>query len=184
MRSPRLWPLLVASLVAIALLSPGVWRDRVANAGSLDSPEITSRIDIWGAALDGFEQRPLLGWGLNNFSELYASLERPGRGYLGSGAFDVPDTAHNLYLNTLAEQGLVGLAALIALGIGIVRLTRGLRGSPDRRVRALGWGLLGTAIVVAAHNVFDVTFPEPKTSVLVWTLLGVGAAAARIETRP
>ena len=183
-RSPRLWPLLVAGLVAIALLAPGVWRDRVANAGSLDSPEIASRIDIWGAALDGFEQRPVLGWGLNNFREVYVSLERPGRSYLGSGAFDVPDAAHNLYLNTLAEQGLVGIAALIALGIGILRMTGGLRGSPDRRIRALGWGLLGTTIVVAAHNVFDVTFVDPKTSVLVWTLLGVGAAAARIETRP
>jgi len=180
-RSPRLWPLLCAGLVAIALLSPGVWRDRVANAGSLDSPEIASRVDIWGAAVDGFEQRPLLGWGLNNFREVYVSLERPGRGYLGSGAFDVPDTAHNLYLNTLAEQGLVGLTALILLGFGVVRMTGRLRGSPDRRIRALGWGLLGTAIVVTAHNAFDVTFVDPKTSVLVWTLLGVGAAAARIE---
>ena len=182
-RSPRLWPLLCAGLVTMALLSPGVWRDRVAGAGSLDSPEIASRVEIWGAAIDGFAQRPVLGWGLNNFQEIYVSLERPGRGYLGSGAFDVPETAHNLYLNTLAEQGLVGLAALIVLGIGILRLTSTLRASPDPRVRALGWGLLGSAIVLTAHNAFDVTFVDPKTSVLVWTLFGVGAAAARIDTR-
>ena len=63
----------------------------------------------------------------------------------------------------------------------IVRMTGRLRGSPDRRIRSLGWGLLGATIVVAAHNAFDVTFVDPKTSVLVWTLLGVGAAAARID---
>ena len=183
-RSPRLWPVLCAGLVAIALLAPGVWRDRVAGAGSLSSPEIASRVDIWSAAVDGFAQRPVLGWGLNNFREVYVSLERPGRGYLGSGAFDVPETAHNLYLNTLAEQGLLGLAALIVLGIGILRMTVALRGSPDARIRALGWGLLGTLIVVAAHNAFDVTLVDPKTSVLIWTLLGVGAAAVAHRRHP
>src|SRR5215210_608232 len=180
LRSPRLWPLVAAGLTAIALLSPGVWRDRVAGAGSIDSPEIASRVEIWGAAVDAFGSRPIVGWGLDNFDDVYLSLERPGRGFLGAGAFDVPQTAHNLYLNTLVEQGLLGLAALIVLGIGVLQMTRQLRASPDPRTRALGWGLLGSAIVLAAHNVFDVTFTDPKTSVLVWSLLGVGAAAARI----
>lgn len=179
-RSPKAWPLLAAGLIAIALLSPGVWRDRIADAGSLQTPEIASRVDIWSAALDGFAQRPVLGWGVNNFKEVYVALERPGRGFLGAGAFDVPDTAHNLYLNTLAEQGLLGLAALAALAVALLGMTAELRRSEDARVRSLGWGLLGMTLVIGGHNAFDLTFSEPKTSVLIWTLIGVGAAAARL----
>ena len=32
-------------------------------------------------------------------------------------------------------------------------------------------------------NLFDVTFVDPKTSMLAWTLLGVGAALQRIDAR-
>ena len=68
-------------------------------------------------------ERPVLGWGLNNFDDLYLSLERPGRGFLGEGAVDVPDTAHNLYLNTLVEQAVsltmpaVGVLTALVAGV-------------------------------------------------------------------
>src|SRR5439155_1737395 len=74
LRNPRTWPVLAGALVLIALLAPGGWRGRVENAGSLQAPEIATRVDIWAAATDAFEQRPLLGWGLNNFPRAYVSL--------------------------------------------------------------------------------------------------------------
>ena len=177
--NPRTWPLVAGAVVAIALTAPGVWRDRIADAGSLETPEIATRLDIWTAALDAFEQRPLVGWGLDNFDVAYVALERSGRGFLGSGRFDVPPTAHNLYLNVGAEQGLLGLAALVVLGIAFLRMTSLLRRDPDARVRAMGAGLLGSGLVLALHNLFDVTFVDPKTSVLAWALIGVGAALAQ-----
>ena len=177
-RDPRTWPALAAGLMVIALLSPGAWQDRIAGAGSLKSPEIASRFDIWSAAVEAFQQRPFLGWGLDDFPSAYLALERPGRNFLGQGQFDLPPTAHNLYLNTAAEQGLVGLAALAVLMIAIVRMTSRLGRAVDVRDRALGQALLGVAIVLALHNLFDLTFLEPKTSMLVWALLGVGAARA------
>jgi putative inorganic carbon (HCO3(-)) transporter len=181
LRNPRSWPLLAAGLVAIALLAPGGWRERVENAGNLRAPEIATRVDIWTAATDAFEQRPLLGWGLNNFPTAYVSLERPGRSFLGNGQFDVPPTAHNLYLNVAAEQGLLGVAALLALGIALVRMTALLRRDADPRRRAMGVALLGVVLVLALHNLFDVTFVDPKTSALAWALFGVGAALVRPE---
>jgi putative inorganic carbon (HCO3(-)) transporter len=177
-RDPRTWPALAAGLTVIVLLSPGAWQDRIAGAGSLQTPEIASRVDIWSAAIEAFQQRPVLGWGLNDFPSAYLALERPGRNFLGQGQFDLPPTAHNLYLNTAAEQGLVGLVALALLGVGWLALTRRLRRRSDARDRALGTALLGVGIVLALHNLFDVTFVDPKTSTLVWALIGAGAARA------
>jgi putative inorganic carbon (HCO3(-)) transporter len=177
-RDPRTWPALAVGLTVIALLSPGAWQDRIAGAGSLDSPEIASRFDIWSAAVEAFGQKPVLGWGLDDFPSAYLALERPGRNFLGQGQFDLPPTAHNLYLNTAAEQGLIGLAALAVLMVAIVRMTSRLGRAGNARDRALGRALLGVGIVLALHNLFDLTFLEPKTSMLVWTLLGVGAARA------
>jgi putative inorganic carbon (HCO3(-)) transporter len=178
-RDPRSWPVLLVTAMIIAVLAPGTWRDRIAGAGSLQTPEIATRVDIWQAAVDAFQERPLVGWGLNDFPTAYLALERTGRDFLGTGHFDVPPTAHDLYLNVAAEQGLLGLAALLGLAIAIGRLILLLRRDQDPRRRGLGTALFGVALVLALHNLFDVTFVDPKTSTLVWALLGVGAAFAR-----
>ncbi|MEA2312352.1 MAG: hypothetical protein QOE28_2320, partial [Solirubrobacteraceae bacterium] len=111
----------------------------------------------------------------------YIALERPGRNFLGAGGFDVPPTAHNLYLNVAAEEGLVGLSALALLAIAFVQMTVRLRRSPFARARAMGLGLMGMGLALALHNLFDVTFTDPKSSVLCWSLFGVGAALTRAE---
>src|SRR5215212_1228553 len=106
-RDKRSWPLIVAGIVLITLLAPSVWRDRVAEVAKTDQPAIATRLDFWAASLDMFQAHPVAGVGLDSFSDAYQALERPGRSYLGGGVLVAPETAHNLYLNTLAEQGLI-----------------------------------------------------------------------------
>lgn len=182
-RSRRAWPLIAGAAVLVVLLAPAAWQDRVADVGSLDRPEIATRLDFWDAALAMFQASPLLGVGLNNFDVAYVGLERTGRSFLPGGALAAPETAHNLYLNTLAEQGLVGIAALGLLVLAAGRLALALRRSDDPRVRAFGLGLIGAGIALLVSNLFDVTFVDPKTSILAWTILGVGAAIQRIDVR-
>jgi putative inorganic carbon (hco3(-)) transporter len=182
-RNRRAWPLIAAAAVVVVLLAPAAWHDRVADAGSLDRPEIATRLDFWEAAVAMFQENPLLGVGLNNFDVAYVSLERTGRTFLPGSGLAAPETAHNLYLNTLAEQGLVGIAALGLLVVAVGRLALALRRSDDPRVRGFGLGLLGAGVALLFSNLFDVTFVDPKTSILVWTILGVGAALARIDAR-
>jgi O-antigen ligase len=182
-RSRRAWPLIAGAAVVVVLLAPAAWHDRVADVGRLDRPEIATRLDFWDAALSMFQGNPLLGVGLNNFDVAYVGLERTGRSFLPGTGLAAPETAHNLYLNTLAEQGLVGIAALALLVLAAGRLALALRRSDDPRVRAYGLGLLGAGIGLLVSNVFDVTFVDPKTSILAWTILGVGAALQRIDAR-
>ena len=182
-RSKRAWPAIAAAAVVVVLLAPSTWQDRVADAGRLDRPEIATRLDFWDAALSMFQAHPVLGVGLNSFDVAYVDLDTTGRTFLPGSGLAPPESAHNLYLNTLAEQGLVGIAALLLLILAAGRMVLALRRSSDPRIRNFGLGLLGAGIALLVSNLFDVTFVDPKTSMLVWTLLGVGAALQRIDAR-
>jgi O-antigen ligase len=182
-RSKRAWPAIAAAAVLVVLLAPSAWQDRVADAGRLDRPEIATRLDFWDAALSMFQAHPVLGVGLNSFDVAYVGLDTTGRSFLPGSGLAPPESAHNLYLNTLAEQGLVGIAALLLLVLAAGRMILALRRSADQRIRNFGLGLLGAGIAMLVSNLFDVTFVDPKTSILAWTLLGVGAALQRIDAR-
>ena len=182
-RSKRAWPAIAAAAVLVVLLAPSAWQDRVADAGRLDRPEIATRLDFWDAAFAMFQAQPVLGVGLNSFDVAYVDLDTTGRTFLPGSGLAPPESAHNLYLNTLAEQGLVGIAALFLLILAAGRMVLALRRSSDPRIRNFGLGLLGAGIALLVSNLFDVTFVDPKTSMLVWTLLGVGAALQRIDAR-
>ena len=182
-RSKRAWPAIAAAAVLVVLLAPAAWQDRVADAGRLDRPEIATRLDFWDAAVTMFQAHPVLGVGLNSFDVAYVELGTTGRSFLPGTGLAPPESAHSLYLNTLAEQGLVGIAALLLLILAAGRMVLALRRSADARVRGFGLGLLGAGILLLVSNLFDVTFVDPKTSMLAWTLLGVGAALQRIDAR-
>ena len=182
-RSKKAWPAIAAAAVLVVLLAPSAWQDRVADAGRLDRPEIATRLDFWDAALSMFQAHPVLGVGLNSFDVAYVGLDTTGRSFLPGSGLAAPESAHNLYLNTLAEQGLVGIAALLLLVLASGRMILTLRRSADSRIRSFGLGLLGAGIAMLVSNLFDVTFVDPKTSILAWTLLGVGAALQRIDAR-
>jgi O-antigen ligase len=66
------------------------------------------RLEFYKQAIEGFAERPILGWGIGSFS-VYAT----GR--------DTREYPHNLVLQVGMEQGVVGLAALAAFSIAVVR---------------------------------------------------------------
>jgi len=77
-----------------------------------------------------------------------------------------------------AEQGLIGLAAYLALLVlAFVRLLRGVRG-PGPMVARVAVVAAFTALV--AHSLMYAAFLEDP---LTWTLLGVGTALAVLPAR-
>ncbi len=77
-----------------------------------------TRLWTWGSAIKGWEERPLLGWGPENFGVVFDK-------YLDTRHF-VPDQhsetwfdrAHSVYFDYLAETGILGLLSF--LGIFVV----------------------------------------------------------------
>ena len=81
-----------------------------------------TRLDLYCDSLRLFKISPLVGVGLNNFKNTFYEVGLPCSGYQGV------HTAHNQYLNVLAEQGIFGfipfmgfVGYLIALGIRNIR---------------------------------------------------------------
>ena len=176
MRGWRLW--VVGPLVAlvVVLAAPNLVRERFATLTS-SSSEVATRVDIWRTALNVWESHPVIGVGLGGFPQAYAEARLPGKVFLPSTVFQPPPHAHDVFLQLLAEQGILGFIAFVAILVAAVRTTLRLRRSRDGPTRLLGSGLLAALIAFLVHNLFDVTFEDPQTGLYVFVLLGLIAAA-------
>ncbi len=126
----------LAGLAAgLLLLGLGLFWLQSSFAGRVGSTEF--RLVLWNVALTVFQQQPLTGVGPGNFSRALLRLNQA----------DLPRfqiaSAHNIYLNTAAELGLVGLLAgaylLFRLGQAWWRHWRQLT-TPLERLRLLACG--------------------------------------------
>jgi len=82
---------------------------------SLSTKTFEDRAIMWKMAIDGFKERPVLGWGAENFTFVFdqnfnTAYFKPAEGF---GAWF--DRAHNVFFDYLAETGAVGLAAYCAM---------------------------------------------------------------------
>jgi hypothetical protein len=138
-------------------LTPTQRLSRISNNG---------RIKLWRVALrSGFDPAPLTGSGAGTFPLLWQRHR-----------VDLSDAldAHSLYIQTLAELGIVGLvlvaATLVAVGLALVCRARG----PDRGPWA---ALLGAAVAWAVHAAVDWDWQLP--AVTLWLFAAAGLALAR-----
>lgn len=176
-RSLLLAPLL---LVLALTASPGLLQERFATS-SVQGPEAATRVDIWRTAASIWAADPVQGAGPGSFPERYATVRVPGKQYLPSTQFEPPPHAHNLALQVLAEQGIIGLAALLAvLSAALLTLMRA-RGSAQRWVRVTALALLAALAAFSVHNLFDVTLLE-RSGQEVWALLGLASALGKVAT--
>lgn len=114
---------------------------------------VIERLAHWVAALRMWEQEPWLGIGPGNYAAVYPAVRLP----LWEEALG---HAHNLYLNTLAESGLIGLTAFVAMWLALVVWVWRRRGSAGDWQTAASLGVLGAIAHAVVHNVFDNIFVQ------------------------
>jgi O-Antigen ligase len=135
----------------------------------LGNASANGRIALWHIALQAFSSAPLKGTGAGSY-------ELDQYRYRSASELPVVD-AHNLYLQTLAELGLIGLAllafVLVAIMTGLARRIRG----PDRVLYA---ALFSAGLAWAIHGAVDWDWQMP--AVTAW-LFAVGGGALAAETR-
>jgi len=133
----------------------------------LTDPANNGRLPLWTAALDIYRAHKLRGTGAGTYQQYYPRVR--------SETQYVTD-AHSLYLQSLAELGLVG-GALMALVVGgiLVGLALRIRG-PDRGVYA---ALFAVALAWAVHQAVDWDWQMPAVTLVVFVLAGLGLARPR-----
>lgn len=133
---------------------------RTLNTG-LEDVKNSGRWIAWEIALEAWRERPIFGWGPNNYFYAF-NLHYQARslefGY-GETWFD---NAHNIVLNTLAVQGFIGLVVYLAVFVfaGLVLVGGVKTKKTDRVFAVIGVGFL------AAHFTHNITVFENVTSYL------------------
>ncbi|MDQ4098141.1 MAG: O-antigen ligase family protein [Actinomycetota bacterium] len=133
------------------------------------------RLEVWASAWRVASDHPLLGVGPDVFPVVFPAYASDRFLWL-FGAFTVANGAHNLFLNTLANQGVAGLLALLAvLATAAIRITRSWR-----RLQAGGETRLllgGVTAALVAYLVQACFNTQPLSlSLCFWALLGLAVA--------
>jgi hypothetical protein len=97
--------------VSIAPSASGGAMPMISPRDDEEAPWVVGRTTLWGAAARLFAEHPLLGVGPDNFRHYYG-VE------LGLEAWDERVQANNVYLEVLADLGLLGLAAFVWVVVG------------------------------------------------------------------
>ncbi len=133
--------------------------------GRLLSARPEGRFELWDVALDAYRENRFHGTGAGTFA-LDWERDRETDKHV--------ENAHSLYLETLGELGVVGLALLvIAIGLILGAFAFRARG-PDR---ALFAALLAAGVAWAIHAGVDWDWQMP--AVTIWFFAFGGAALAR-----
>ena len=168
---------LLLAVVAVDQLALG---GRVAGrlAGFATDP---NRLTLWGAALGMLADHPLLGVGTARYAFFFREYADP-KALVHFGPFW--GTAHSTYLQLLAEQGILGLAAFAAC-FGTVWLGALRRGPalPDDR-RLVVEGLVASLAGWFAYAAIQYVFRVDALLYLVFVLAGWAAGLSAPATRP
>jgi O-antigen ligase len=105
---------LAGGVAALALVLPGVYRERAFSIFDPQSPWNRERVHMWGAGLRMFKDHPWTGVGLQDLHPLYEK-------YKSAGAVEPAGHLHSVYVHVAATMGVVGLVALALLIFGLLR---------------------------------------------------------------
>lgn len=115
------------------------------------------RLELWEAYLTIYKQNPVFGVGYNASSHLLAGKD-----------------THNMYIRTLADEGVVGLALLLT--IMLVAFRRGwilFRKAKDLFLKGLGLGFCACVVAVLTGNFFGDRWTYLQLATYFWVFLGM-----------
>jgi O-antigen ligase len=145
----------------------------------------SGRSELWRLAWAMTEDHPVVGVGYGGFSSQAPSYERRvGPLQFLAVTVEHPKVVHNTYLQVLAEDGIVGLALLLAVILAALRAAHLAAGSFDRR-GSPAFAALSRAVLVGTIGLLAACFFVSQTAdYRLWLLLGLGPALLGIARGP
>lgn len=165
----------VGTLFALPRYVPaleGTMLDRVTNIGDALSTTGSTRLIAWKIAIKGFMERPVFGWGPENFFFVFNKYYDPKS--LLHGSYETWfDHAHNAVFDVLVTQGFVGFVVYLFQYAVIIWMCHKTRGS-DENENLLSVILASIFVLHFIHNIF--VFDHPGSYVEFYALGAVVAA--------
>jgi len=146
--------LLVILGILAALFQPAFLVDKIKHT----LKEMKSRFVVWEKGWKGFLERPILGWGPENFNVVFLKYFNPCVFLSECGGEIWFDRAHNIVFDTLINSGLIGLLSyLVIFGTALYGLFKIIPKIGERRNIFLPLGMAVLLIVYFFQNllVFD-----------------------------
>lgn len=82
---------------------------------SLSDSSAQTRLWVWGSAWQGFLERPIFGWGPENFTAVFDKYFNPNFFVPGQQTETWFDRAHSVFFDYLAETGIIGLLSYLSI---------------------------------------------------------------------
>lgn len=186
----RFW--LPVTVVAILMVFVGMYlytsnftaKKRVTE-NRLLVPDENRRILYWRGAVRVFERAPVFGVGPGHYDYVYRQVRE-----FHNVAQGRPGWAHNDYLNTLADYGIVGLAIILST-LGILAYTAKQSWNCVRRRIDIGktsnrgsimLGVAGGLVGIAVHSFFDFNMHIPANAAIAVVLMAILTSYWRFKT--
>jgi len=169
---------LLVALVSVAWIGGSEVTARISTVASNNKQtEMASdiRFAIDRDSFHMFAKRPVLGWGLGTFADVYPQF----RSFYTN---QLVNRAHNDYLELLTDTGIMGFAIGIWFLIAVLRpaIRKATTWSGDVNGAVALAALLGISGILA-HSFVDFNLQIPANAMLFYVLCAIGAADTRFR---
>jgi O-antigen ligase len=158
---------------AVVISGPEVFT-RFLGTPIADDPT-TGRGHFWSVTVDVIGAYPLVGSGLGSFGVIYPRYDTR------NGLYRL-EQAHNDYLQTLSDGGMIG--GLLGIVFIAILFRRGFarRETHDKFRRGVSTGALGGCFAVLIHSFFDFTLHTTANALLFLILAALATQDTRVNT--
>jgi O-antigen ligase len=166
-------PVYIAAVVALVLLGPSSYRDRIRTMFDPQFRTNVQRINMIRGGISIFREHPVIGTGPVDLGDIY-------REHMPPEAVHVHGHMHNIFLHVAVTLGTVGLAAFIWLLAAIFRIVgRNMQLDLPPPERALTAGSLGAVTGFIVNGMFDWNFGDAEVLTMMLIIVGLNAAVYR-----
>jgi O-antigen ligase len=134
----------------------------------------SGRIPLWLCAWNMFLDSPLIGQGPHTFVDFYQAyiqnITLPSWIFVDTRIIPWP---HNLYLEVLSEQGIIGLSAFSFLLISATIATLKLRKAVSDDVRIFSYAVFAGLVSFCTAALVELTFLRQWVVVMMFIFLGI-----------
>jgi O-antigen ligase len=136
----------------------------------------TGRAHFWSVTLEVIKAYPLMGSGLGSFGVIYPR-------YDSLNGFYRLEQAHNDYLQTLADGGIIGGALGLTFIVILFRKGFARRETHDKFRSGVATGALAGCFAVLVHSFFDFTLHTTSNALLFLILAALATLDSRVNSK-